>query len=110
MQGFAWVCKRVALLVRRRCIMPTDMFIKIDDIQGDSLDAKHNGEIEVLQWAWGVSQRGCAHSGSGAGTGKVSVQDLTFTKYSDRSSPNLLKMCCSGKHFKSAKLTVRKAG
>jgi type VI secretion system secreted protein Hcp len=40
----------------------------------------------------------------------VSVQDLTFTKYIDAATPNLIKFCCNGKHFKEATLTVRKAG
>jgi type VI secretion system secreted protein Hcp len=86
------------------------MFVKIDDIKGESVDASHKDEIEILSWSWSARQSGSAHSGPGGGSGKVSVSDLTFTKYADRSSPNLLKMCCSGKHFQSAQLTVRKAG
>ena len=57
-----------------------------------------------------MSQNGSAHSGTGAVSGKVKVQDITIVKYSDRSSPNLIKLCCSGKHFKQAELIVRKAG
>jgi type VI secretion system secreted protein Hcp len=90
--------------------MTADMFMKIDDIMGESIDSAHKGEIEVLSWNWSASQSGSAHSGTGGGSGKVSVKDLTFTKYADRSSPILLKLCCNGKHFQSAQLTVRKAG
>lgn len=90
--------------------MAVDMFIKIDDIKGESVDAKHAGEIQVLSWSWGMSQSGTTHDGPGAGAGKVNVQDLTFTKYIDTSSPNLIKTCCSGKHYANALLTVRKAG
>ena len=42
--------------------------------------------------------------------GKVSVQDISVTKYVDKSSPVLLLSCCNGKHFKEVLLTVRKAG
>jgi type VI secretion system secreted protein Hcp len=88
----------------------TDMFMKIDDIQGESVDAHHNNEIEVISCNWGLFQVGSAHSGTGAGSGKVSAQDLTIAKYIDKASPNLLKLCCSGKHFKNVRLTFRKAG
>jgi type VI secretion system secreted protein Hcp len=90
--------------------MAIDAFIKIDDLVGDSTDDKHPKEIEVLSWSWGMSQLGSTHSGTGGGSGKVSVQDLSFVKKIDSSSPNLIQMCCSGKHFTSGLLTVRKAG
>lgn len=90
--------------------MAVDMFLKIDDIKGESPDAKHAGEIQVLAWSWGMSQSGTTHEGTGGGSGKVSVQDISITKYVDKSSPNLIKYACNGKHFKEALLTVRKAG
>ena len=90
--------------------MAVDMFIKIDDIEGESSDDVHAGEIDVLAWSWGMSQSGTTHSGPGGGAGKVNVQDLSFTHYVDKASPNLMKMCCNGKHFEEATLVVRKAG
>ena len=32
--------------------MGVDVFLKVGDIQGESTDAKHAGEIEVVSWAW----------------------------------------------------------
>jgi type VI secretion system secreted protein Hcp len=90
--------------------MAHDMFIKIDDIKGESMDAKHSDEIDILSWSWGMTQTGTAQLGPGGGAGKVQINDLTITKYVDRSSPILLKQCCSGKHMKTAVLVVRKAG
>jgi type VI secretion system secreted protein Hcp len=90
--------------------MAVDMFLKIDAIKGDSVDSKHAAEIEVLSWSWGVTQTGTTHSGTGGGAGKSNVQDVTITKYLDRSTPILLKHCLSGIHIKEAALTVRKAG
>jgi type VI secretion system secreted protein Hcp len=90
--------------------MATDMFLKIDHIKGESQDAKHKDEITVLAWTWGLAQPGTAHSGMGAGSVKVSVRDLTLVKHTDRATPILMKMCCSGKHFANATLVVRKAG
>ena len=90
--------------------MAVDMFIKIGDLKGESVDDKHKGEIDVLAWSWGMSQSGTTHMGTGGGAGKVNVQDISLTKYVDKSSPNLMQYCCNGKHFSEALLTVRKAG
>ena len=32
--------------------MASDIFAKIGDIKGESLDSKHKGEVEVLSWSW----------------------------------------------------------
>jgi len=90
--------------------MAVDMFIKIGTLKGESKDKTHKDEIDVLAWSWGMSNSGSAHAGGGAGAGKVNVQDLSFTKYIDNSSPDLMLACCNGKHFDSALLIVRKAG
>src|SRR5688572_10289706 len=90
--------------------MAVDMFLKITDVKGESRDHKHNEEIDVLAWSWGMSQSGTTHQGGGGGAGKVNVQDISVTKYVDKGSTTLLSGCCTGKHFKEALLTVRKAG
>jgi type VI secretion system secreted protein Hcp len=90
--------------------MAVDMFLKITGVEGESADSKHGKEIDVLSWSWGMTQSGTAHLGGGAGSGKVHVNDLTFTKYIDSSSNMLIKSCCNGKHFPDALLTIRKAG
>jgi type VI secretion system secreted protein Hcp len=90
--------------------MAVDMFIKLDGITGESKDKVHAKEIDVLAWSWGMSNSGSAHVGGGAGCGKVNVQDLTFTKYVDSSSPKLMLNCCNGQHIATGLLTVRKAG
>ena len=90
--------------------MAVDMFLKIDDVKGEAQDDAHKDEIDLLSWTWGMSQSGTMHAGSGGGGGKVSVQDISVTKFVDKSSPNLYNFCASGKQFKEAVLTVRKAG
>ena len=90
--------------------MAVDMFIKLDDVKGESRDSKHKDEIDVLAWSCGASNAGTTHTGGGGGAGKVNVQDLSFTKWVDKASPNLIMSSCNGKHYKQAMLTVRKAG
>ena len=90
--------------------MAVDMFLKLSGVAGESKDKTHTKEIDILAWTWGMSNSGSAHVGGGAGSGKVSVQDLSVTKYIDSSSAPLMLSCCNGEHFDSAVLTVRKAG
>ena len=90
--------------------MAADIFAKIGDIKGESLDSKHKDEIEVLSWSWGVQQSGTMAFGGGGGEGKASFNDFSFTHHVDKASPSLLKACASGKHIKEATITVRKAG
>ena len=90
--------------------MASDIFAKIGDIKGESLDDKHKDEIEVLSFSWGVSNSGSMGSGSGGGEGKASFHDLSFTHNVDKASPVLMQACATGTHMKEATITHRKAG
>lgn len=90
--------------------MSVDMFLKIDGIPGESTDDKHKNEIDVLSWSWGMQQSGTRQAGPGGGSGKVSISDMTFSKYVDKATHNIIAACASGKHIAEALLTVRKAG
>jgi len=87
-----------------------DYFLKIDGIDGESGDAKHKGEIELLSWSWGATNAGTHSGGGGGGAGKVAIQDIHFTMTHNKSSPKLMLACCNGEHIKKAILTCRKAG
>lgn len=91
--------------------MAVDMFLEIKgEIEGEAQDAKHKNSIDVLAWAWGMSQSGSFHVGGGGGAGKANFQDISVTKWVDKSSAILMLYCANGDHFDEAKLTVRKAG
>jgi type VI secretion system secreted protein Hcp len=90
--------------------MASSIFARIGTIKGESRDAKHKDEIEVLSWSWGLSQSGSSGQGGGGGVGKVSVHDFTFTHHVDKASPMLMKVCATGEHVKDATITLRKAG
>jgi type VI secretion system secreted protein Hcp len=90
--------------------MAVDMFMIVEGIKGESRDKTHKEAIDVLAWSWGMSNSGSFHTGGGGGAGKVNVNDLSFTKYVDKASADLMLACCNGKHIPKAKLIVRKAG
>ena len=87
-----------------------DFFLKIDGIDGESSDAKHGKEIQILAWNFGETQGGSHGTGGGGGAGKVVMQDFHFTMLTNIASPKLFLACANGEHIKSAKLTCRKAG
>jgi len=90
--------------------MAVDVFLKLGDIGGESTDAAHKGEIDVLSWSWGISQSGTMAAGGGGGAGKASFQDLSFMHGFDKASPALMTACATGEHIKEATLIARKAG
>ena len=90
--------------------MTADYFLKVDGIPGESKDAKHKDEIEVLAFSWGVGNAGSASTGGGAGAGKAVFDDLLVVARTSKASPLLWLACAKGKHIKSAVLTCRKAG
>ena len=89
--------------------MAVDYFLKVDGIPGESADAKHKGEIDVLAFSWGVSSAKGASSGGGSGAGKAVFDDLLVLANTSKASPLLWLGCASGQHFKTAVLTGRRA-
>ena len=90
--------------------MASDIFAKLGDIKGESLDDKHKDEIEILSYSWGVANAGSMGYGSGGGEGKATFHDLSFVHKIDKASPVLMQACATGVHLKEATITHRKAG
>jgi type VI secretion system secreted protein Hcp len=87
-----------------------EYFLKIDDVKGESMDAKHKGEIEVLSWSWGESATGTDAARGAATAGKGYSPGVMFTTYVNKASVIFFQARATGKHFKQAILTGRKAG
>jgi type VI secretion system secreted protein Hcp len=90
--------------------MAADIFAKLGDIKGESNDAKHKDEIEVLSYSWGVTNAGSMGHGGGGGDGRATFHDLSFVHYVDKAHPVLLQTCATGTHLPEATITARKAG
>ena len=88
--------------------MAADIFAKLGDIKGESIDDKHKDEIEVLSFSWGVASGGGPSPDAFAG--KATFQDLSIVHRVDKASPLLLKACATGVRLKEATITHRKAG
>ncbi len=90
--------------------MAVDMFLELDGIKGEAQDKTHKDHIDILAWSFGVSNSGTTHMGTGSGAGKANFQDISITKFVDKSSPVLMQHSILGKHITKGKLYVRKAG
>ncbi|WP_102224483.1 Hcp family type VI secretion system effector [Acidimangrovimonas sediminis] len=90
--------------------MAVSAFLKIDTVTGESINDKHKDQIDVLSWSWGLSNAGTGQLGQGSGGGKVNVQDMSFSKYTDKATPRLVSCCCTGTHLDKATLFLEKSG
>ena len=88
-----------------------DYFLKIDGIDGETLDTKNKGAIEVESWSWGAENKATISSASGgAGAGKCSLKEFTFNMKANKASGKLLLACAQGQAFKTAVLFCRVSG
>ena len=85
----------------------TDIFMKIDGIPGDSKDAAHLGEIEVLSWTWRIAKYRPNDSGQLYGNGKKGVGGLEFVHRIDQATPKLTHFCLTGNRIVKATLSLR---
>lgn len=88
----------------------SDIFLKIEGVEGESTDDKHKNEIEVMSYSWGASNPAGHLSGGGLGAGKVNFSELSVMAQFSKASPKLFLACATGEHLKKATLTHRKAG
>lgn len=89
-----------------------DAFLKVDGLDGESSDAKHKGQFEVLSFSWGVTQSITGTTSSaGTFTGqRADLAPLVVVKQLDKGSPKAAQACAAGEHFGSALLTLCRAG
>ena len=93
--------------------MAVDMFLKLDGIKGESKDDKHKDEIHIENFNRTMNQEGSRDQITGQvghGRGKVVVHDICVTKFVEKSTPDLMYACVSGKHILNGLISVRKAG
>jgi type VI secretion system secreted protein Hcp len=91
--------------------MAIDAFLSLPSVQGEVTVKGFEGWIEVDSFSWGASNPTSIGSGtSGAGAGKVTFNPFHITKKIDKASPKLFLACCSGSHYATASMYMRKAG
>ncbi len=89
---------------------PSDFFLKIDGIPGESRAKGHENQIEIHSFSWGATNSGSAARTGGAAAGKVTFSDFSFAKLLDKSSPLLLQAVATGKRVPTVTLFAVRAG
>ena len=80
-----------------------DMFIKIKDIDGESVDQDHPNWIDLLSFSWGASNTVSQPTGGGQReVGVADISDMTFVKKADKSSPKLFLAVARGDSIDTA--------
>lgn len=74
-----------------------DMYLKIEGVDGESIDDKHKNWIDVLSSNWGVSG---PSSPVGGGTGtEAEAKEFVIRKWADKASPLIYLACCKGENY-----------
>ncbi len=77
-------------------------------IKGESEDQAHKGEIDVVDWSWGISAR--KEMAGGGVAGKATMRELSVVKHVDKASTALMSVAATNDVVTKAVLAVRKAG
>jgi len=80
-------------------------FLALDGIPGESTDAKHPNQLDVLGIQWGGEAVGSAATGGGGGTGMTQFQEVHFVSQVSKASPLLMHAMATGDHLAHATLT-----
>lgn len=98
-----------AAMIASPRLSPAPAYMKLGDIKGEAADEGHKEWIEIQSWSWGESNPGYVGVPT---TEKVNVQDISFTKRIDKSSPQLMLRCAMGQQITSGTLvfTTRAPG
>lgn len=83
-------------------------YLKIEGIDGESLRADHEGEIDCFGIEFSATQMSSSSVGSGRTRGRATLSDFTFHKWYDAASPYLALACAKGKSFAEIVFTARK--
>lgn len=89
--------------------MPSDYYLKIDGVKGESKAEGMSDYIELDSFSFGASNPADVRGG-GLAAGRASLSDFSFTCPLDAASPFILKDLYTGKHIANCTFVGRKTG
>ena len=91
--------------------MAIDVYLRIEGINGESADDRHNGWIECISATWNVHQPKSATASTAGGhtAERCEHGDVLVSKLADLSTPTLMQSCASGRTLPSARLEFMRA-
>lgn len=91
--------------------MAQNFYLKLEGHEGESTSKQGAKQIELLSFSHGVSMPISSGHASGVSVkhGRCDHQDLTVSKYMDKTSPGLNLACSGGTNIKTGVLTIWQA-
>ncbi|MGD1101859.1 MAG: type VI secretion system tube protein Hcp [Terriglobia bacterium] len=86
-----------------------EIHLDLASIQGESLSLAHKDEIEISSFQWGVSNSPVNTKDGATKGGRVSMTEITVTKFFDKASVQLVKAAATGQILKTAKISWSKS-
>ncbi|MGZ6691225.1 MAG: Hcp family type VI secretion system effector [Solirubrobacteraceae bacterium] len=90
-------------------LVAANIFLKVDGIAGESTDSKHKEWIELASFSWDISEIESVPGPGGTRVGKVKFSEFSVAMRTNKASPVLFVAAASGKHIKTAQVSVRRA-
>ncbi|MGH7566153.1 MAG: Hcp family type VI secretion system effector [Gemmatimonadota bacterium] len=87
-----------------------DVFLKIQDIEGESQDKDRKGWIELESWSWGAESptgRAALLVTPATFPPPAGTSDITLKRGTTAATPKLYEFCAKGKILKSVELARR---
>jgi len=108
----AWTAAAAIAVIPATALAAVDSFIWFEGAQGNSTDDRHKGWFEIKELSLGAEHPASIGSAtSGAGSGKAKFGEFTIKRVTDSASPAFFRPAVSsGRHFKTVKIEMRKAG
>ena len=77
----------------------TNMYLKLHEINGKSVDEDHKDWIELISFTWVVHADATFEVGLGGQAKQSHIDAISASKFCDKSSVTLWKNCTTGKHI-----------
>jgi len=86
----------------------TNIYLKLDGIDGESIDETHPGWIELDSFKWAVHNDASFAIGQGGQATQGHIDKISVDKVCDKASITLFKNCTTGKHIASGIISCLK--
>ena len=86
----------------------TNIYLKLEGIEGESVDETHQGWIELTQFTWGVNTEATFEVGQGGQAKQSHIHVIAASKSCDKSTVVLWKNCTTGRHIPTGIISCMK--
>ncbi len=86
----------------------TNIYLKLEGIDGESVDETHQGWIELANFQWGVEAQATFEVGQGGQAKQSHIDKITGSKFCDKSTVVLWKNCTTGRHIPGGTISCMK--